>query len=127
MKAKQMQQCPLIKKIMIHVVYIMKITFFLTLSAILSAQIFFKIERDREDEIYFEIWHSISYIHCLINVFQILGSGRSGSIMSGVRNYFRLVSEHKEIVRSVMALQGIMYMYKPDIEKLIKVTITIIC
>lgn len=32
-----------------------------------------------------------------------------------------MVSEHKDIVRSVMALQGMMYMYKPDIEKLLKV------
>ncbi|XP_026319440.1 dynein heavy chain 8, axonemal-like [Hyposmocoma kahamanoa] len=47
-------------------------------------------------------------------------SGRSSSSVGGARSFFRLVSEHKEIVRSVMALQGIMYMYKPDIEKLIK-------
>ncbi|XP_075973556.1 dynein heavy chain 8, axonemal kl-3 [Anticarsia gemmatalis] len=45
---------------------------------------------------------------------------RSGSNIGGVRNYFRMVSEHKDIVRSVMALQGMMYMYKPDIEKLLK-------
>lgn len=32
-----------------------------------------------------------------------------------------MVSEHKDIVRAVMALQGMMYMYKPDIEKLLKV------
>lgn len=47
---------------------------------------------------------------------------RSGSSITGIRNYFRMVSEHKDIVRSVMALQGMMYMYKPDIEKLLKVT-----
>ncbi|KAJ0182474.1 hypothetical protein K1T71_001843 [Dendrolimus kikuchii] len=45
---------------------------------------------------------------------------RSGSNILGIRNYFRMVSEHKDIVRSVMALQGMMYMYKPDIEKLLK-------
>ncbi|VVC98542.1 unnamed protein product [Leptidea sinapis] len=44
---------------------------------------------------------------------------RSGSSMTGIRNYFRMVSEHKDIVRAVMALQGMMYMYKPDIEKLL--------
>ncbi|PZC81902.1 hypothetical protein B5X24_HaOG211688 [Helicoverpa armigera] len=44
---------------------------------------------------------------------------RSGSNISGIRSYFRMVSEHKDIVRSVMALQGMMYMYKPDIEKLL--------
>ncbi|XP_047526251.1 dynein axonemal heavy chain 8 [Pieris napi] len=46
---------------------------------------------------------------------------RSGSTMTGVRNYFRMVSEHKDIVRAVMALQGMMYMYKPDIQKLLVV------
>ncbi|KAJ8736206.1 hypothetical protein PYW08_006862 [Mythimna loreyi] len=45
---------------------------------------------------------------------------RSGSGTGGIKNYFRMVSEHKDIVRSVMALQGMMYMYKPDIEKLLK-------
>ncbi|XP_052742928.1 dynein axonemal heavy chain 8 [Bicyclus anynana] len=45
-------------------------------------------------------------------------SSRSGSSLMGVRSYFRMVSEHKDIVRAVMALQGMMYMYKPDIEKL---------
>ncbi|XP_034837309.1 dynein axonemal heavy chain 8 [Maniola hyperantus] len=44
---------------------------------------------------------------------------RSASNLLGVRTYFRMVSEHKEIVRAVMALQGMMYMYKPDIEKLL--------
>lgn len=48
-------------------------------------------------------------------------TGRSSSSIGGLRSYFRMVSEHKEIVRSVMALQGMMYMYKPDIEKLLKV------
>ncbi|XP_049886262.1 dynein axonemal heavy chain 8 [Pectinophora gossypiella] len=56
-----------------------------------------------------------------LNQSHSVGSGsRSGSSIGGVRNYFRMVSEHKEIVRSVMALQGMMYMYKPDIEKLLK-------
>lgn len=50
----------------------------------------------------------------------ILGS-KTGSSLAGIRNYFRMVSEHKDIVRSVMALQGMMFMYKPDIEKLLKV------
>ncbi|KAJ8736205.1 hypothetical protein PYW08_006861 [Mythimna loreyi] len=45
---------------------------------------------------------------------------RSKSSMGFIRNYFRMVSEHKDIVRSVMALQGMMFMYKPDIEKLLK-------
>lgn len=49
---------------------------------------------------------------------------RSLSSLGGVRSYFRMVSEHKEIVRSVMALQGMMYMFKPDIEKLLKVGLT---
>ncbi|CAK1540075.1 unnamed protein product [Leptosia nina] len=44
---------------------------------------------------------------------------RSGSSMTGIRNYFRMVSEHKDIVRAVMALQGMMYMFKPDIQKLL--------
>lgn len=51
-------------------------------------------------------------IHCL-----------TGGLQSGIRSYFRMVSEHKDIVRSVMALQGILYMYKPDIEKLLNVKI----
>ncbi|XP_045497912.1 dynein axonemal heavy chain 8 [Colias croceus] len=46
-------------------------------------------------------------------------SSRSGSTMTGIRSYFRMVSEHKDTVRAVMALQGMMYMYKPDIEKLL--------
>ncbi|KOB76400.1 Uncharacterized protein OBRU01_03864 [Operophtera brumata] len=45
---------------------------------------------------------------------------RSGSTMGGLRSYFRMVSEHKDVVRAVMALQGMMYMFKPDIEKLLK-------
>lgn len=51
------------------------------------------------------------------------GGGKSGTSVSvgGIKSYFRMVSEHKDIVRSVMALQGMMYMYKPDIEKLLKV------
>ncbi|RVE46462.1 hypothetical protein evm_008872 [Chilo suppressalis] len=49
-----------------------------------------------------------------------ISGSRTGSTMGGIRNYFRMVSEHKDIVRSVMALQGMMYMYKPDIEKLLK-------
>ncbi|KAJ2947929.1 hypothetical protein O0L34_g9722 [Tuta absoluta] len=49
-----------------------------------------------------------------------VATDRSGSSVCGIRNYFRLVSEHKDIVRSVMALQGMMYMYKPDIVKLLK-------
>ncbi|XP_061708954.1 dynein axonemal heavy chain 8 [Cydia pomonella] len=48
------------------------------------------------------------------------GGSKSGSMIGGVRSYFRMVSEHKDIVRAVMALQGMMYMYKPDIEKLLK-------
>ncbi|XP_026320150.1 dynein heavy chain 8, axonemal [Hyposmocoma kahamanoa] len=48
------------------------------------------------------------------------GGSRSSSSFGGFRSYFRMVSEHKEIVRSVMALQGMMYMFKPDIEKLLK-------
>ncbi|KAL0851104.1 hypothetical protein ABMA28_006975, partial [Loxostege sticticalis] len=50
----------------------------------------------------------------------VSAGSRSGSNLVGIRNYFRMVSEHKDIVRSVMALQGMMYMYKPDIEKLLK-------
>ncbi|XP_028156116.1 dynein heavy chain 8, axonemal [Ostrinia furnacalis] len=50
----------------------------------------------------------------------VSAGSRSGSNIVGIRNYFRMVSEHKDIVRSVMALQGMMYMYKPDIEKLLK-------
>ncbi|KAJ8735702.1 hypothetical protein PYW07_007322 [Mythimna separata] len=47
-------------------------------------------------------------------------SGSRSKSSMGLRNYFRMVSEHKDIVRSVMALQGMMFMYKPDIEKLLK-------
>ncbi|CAH0592601.1 unnamed protein product [Chrysodeixis includens] len=50
----------------------------------------------------------------------VCAGSRSCSSVGGVRNYFRMVSEHKETVRSVMALQGMMYMYKSDIEKLLK-------
>nr|XP_026487863.1 dynein heavy chain 8, axonemal-like [Vanessa tameamea] len=49
----------------------------------------------------------------------VSAGSRSGSNMIGIRNYFRMVSEHKDIVRAVMALQGMMYMFKPDIEKLL--------
>ncbi|XP_041975311.1 dynein axonemal heavy chain 8 [Aricia agestis] len=45
---------------------------------------------------------------------------RASSTTGGIRVFFRVVSEHKEIVRSVMALQGMMFMYKPDIQKLLK-------
>ncbi|KOB66798.1 Uncharacterized protein OBRU01_14192 [Operophtera brumata] len=51
--------------------------------------------------------------------FSQVGS-RSGSTMGGLRSYFRMVSEHKDVVRAVMALQGMMYMFKPDIEKLLQ-------
>ncbi|XP_060805314.1 dynein axonemal heavy chain 8 [Amyelois transitella] len=57
--------------------------------------------------------------HSLTATASMSGS-KSGSGMMGIRSYFRMVSEHKDIVRSVMALQGMMYMYKPDIEKLLK-------
>ncbi|XP_072937033.1 dynein axonemal heavy chain 8 [Epargyreus clarus] len=50
----------------------------------------------------------------------VSAGSRSGSNIIGIRNYFRMVSEHKDIVRAVMALQGMMYMFKPDIEKLLK-------
>lgn len=56
-----------------------------------------------------------------LNLCTCLAGSRAGSSISGIRNYFRMVSEHKDIVRSVMALQGMMYKYKPDIEKLLKV------
>ncbi|XP_037867099.1 dynein axonemal heavy chain 8 isoform X4 [Bombyx mori] len=49
-----------------------------------------------------------------------VSGSKTGSSLAGIRNYFRMVSEHKDIVRSVMALQGMMFMYKPDIEKLLK-------
>ncbi|XP_050681188.1 dynein axonemal heavy chain 8 isoform X2 [Leptidea sinapis] len=57
----------------------------------------------------------------LITTRSYSAGSRSGSSMTGIRNYFRMVSEHKDIVRAVMALQGMMYMYKPDIEKLLTV------
>ncbi|CAH0727356.1 unnamed protein product, partial [Brenthis ino] len=49
----------------------------------------------------------------------VSAGSRSGSNIVGIRNYFRMVSEHKDIVRAVMALQGMMYMFKPDIQKLL--------
>lgn len=52
----------------------------------------------------------------------LAAGSRSGSNLLGIRSYFRMVSEHKDIVRAVMALQGMMYMYKPDIEKLLTVS-----
>lgn len=68
----------------------------------------------------------LQYILLKSNNTSIIGSvskagSRSGSSILGIRNYFRMVSEHKDIVRSVMALQGMMFMYKPDIEKLLQV------
>ncbi|KAI8438610.1 hypothetical protein MSG28_011048 [Choristoneura fumiferana] len=50
----------------------------------------------------------------------VSAGSRSASTIAGIRNYFRMVSEHKDVVRAVMALQGMMYMFKPDIEKLLK-------
>ncbi|XP_047042441.1 dynein axonemal heavy chain 8-like [Helicoverpa zea] len=55
----------------------------------------------------------------LLTTKRSMTGSKSSSNMGGVRSYFRMVSEHKDIVRSVMALQGMMYMYKPDIEKLL--------
>lgn len=40
------------------------------------------------------------------------------------RNYYKTVSEHKEIVRMFMGLQGAMYQIKPDIAILLEVTDT---
>ncbi|XP_022920277.2 dynein axonemal heavy chain 8 [Onthophagus taurus] len=37
-----------------------------------------------------------------------------------LRNYYKSVSEHKEIVRMFMGLQGAMYMLKPDVAKLLE-------
>lgn len=37
------------------------------------------------------------------------------------KNYYKIVSEHKEIVRILMSLQGVMYLLKPDVAKLLKV------
>lgn len=38
-------------------------------------------------------------------------------------NYFKTVSEHKEIYRIHMGLQGAMYLLQPDVIKIIKVRV----
>lgn len=38
-----------------------------------------------------------------------------------LRNYFKTVSDHKEIVRIFMGLQGAMYLLKPDVIRLLQV------
>lgn len=75
------------------------------------------------------IWcKKCTHFMCMTFTLIFAPGSRSGSNMvGGLRNYFRMVSEHKDIVRSVMALQGMMYMFKPDLEKLMKVTRLIIC
>ncbi|KPI94919.1 Dynein heavy chain 8, axonemal [Papilio xuthus] len=55
-----------------------------------------------------------------LTITRSMSGSRSASNLGGIRSYFRMVSEHKDIVRAVMALQGMMYMYKPDIEKLLQ-------
>lgn len=40
-------------------------------------------------------------------------------------NYYKSVSEHKEIIRMFMGLQGAMFMLKPDVMKLLEVKISI--
>lgn len=40
----------------------------------------------------------------------------------GCDNYYKTVSEHKEIVRMFMSLQGAMYLTKPDVLALLEVT-----
>lgn len=42
-----------------------------------------------------------------------------------LKNYFKTVSEHKEIVRIFMGLQGAMYLLKPDVIRLLQVLIII--
>ncbi|GBP33368.1 Dynein heavy chain 5, axonemal [Eumeta japonica] len=74
------------------------------------------------------MWGQQQQIHEMQQKFQLLApsgsqvSARSTSTLYGIKSYFRMVSDNKDIVRSVMALQGVMFMYKPDIDNLIKVT-----
>lgn len=37
------------------------------------------------------------------------------------RNYYKIVSENKEIIRIFMSLQGVMFLLKPDVAKLLQV------
>lgn len=37
-------------------------------------------------------------------------------------NYYKIVAEHKEIVRIVMGLQGVLYMLRPDVQLLLGVS-----
>ncbi|XP_017775151.1 PREDICTED: dynein heavy chain 8, axonemal [Nicrophorus vespilloides] len=46
--------------------------------------------------------------------------GDKNHTSSGYSNYYQTVSEHKEIVRLFMGLQGAMYLLKPDVLKLLE-------
>lgn len=45
-----------------------------------------------------------------------------GESMIKPYNYFKIVSENKEIVRIFMSLQGVMYLVNPDILNLLEVS-----
>lgn len=45
----------------------------------------------------------------------------SYNIIDGMKNYYQLISDHKEIVRCVMSLQGAIMTIKEDIEDLCNV------
>ncbi|KPJ08753.1 Dynein heavy chain 8, axonemal [Papilio machaon] len=64
--------------------------------------------------------NKVKSVGASLTITRSMSGSRSASSLGGIRSYFRMVSEHKDIVRAVMALQGMMYMYKPDIEKLLQ-------
>lgn len=42
--------------------------------------------------------------------------------MAKHKNYYKIISENKEIVRVYMSLQGIMYLLNPDVNALLEVS-----
>ncbi|EEB13574.1 ciliary dynein heavy chain, putative [Pediculus humanus corporis] len=42
---------------------------------------------------------------------------KKGSFKTKLKNYYKLIADHKEIVRNVMSLQGAMLLLKPDVIK----------
>lgn len=43
--------------------------------------------------------------------------------MEQPKNYYKAVSENKEIIRVYMSLQGVMYLLSPDVTSLIDVSV----
>lgn len=45
------------------------------------------------------------------------GQARDDGSRGKLKNYYRLIADHKEVVRNVMSMQGAVLLLKPDVMK----------